>query len=320
MKAIIELQKQAMDSSTDIVELVRSAYAIAYKLDLQDFADWCNAERDGYTNNTELPEYRWLQGKLMCDHNNQEKPFEIEGLSADTIMKVSGIWYKESLLELKIAFDKSSQKRLRMKLHPDIERLINKLYKGDMMKRQNDMISSIGISPNIVDNKMLQNCIPEIELFISIPIVNFTRISNGIRNKIHTWALDCEKQGILGEEWQFSPEEKAMAQNVTYNIDSVQNMANHNTESTINQTAQNMTVTKGDLQSLVTFLSDKGISEPDIQELKEIIETEPNITVDGVKNGKIKQWLGNIAVEANLVARGVEIGLLVEGIKYYFGF
>ncbi|CAI3937399.1 unnamed protein product [Commensalibacter communis] len=57
MEAIIELQKRAMDSSIDIVELVNYAYVIAYKLELQNFVDWCNAELKGYSENDIIPEY-----------------------------------------------------------------------------------------------------------------------------------------------------------------------------------------------------------------------------------------------------------------------
>lgn len=103
-----------------------------------------------------------------------------------------------------------------------------------------------------------------------------------------------------------------MAQNITYNIGSVQNMANHNTEITINQSSQNFSITKGDFSSLAKFLVDKGISEPDIQELKDIIDTEPNLAIEGIKNNKIRGWMGKIAIEANLVARGVEVALIVE--------
>lgn len=326
MKAIIELQKRAMDSSTDIVELVRYAYAIAKKLDLQDFVDWCNAELNGYTDNIkkELPEYRWLQGELMCYHNCEEKPFEIEGLSSDVKMKMSGRWYTKSLLELKVAFDKSSPDRLRIKLPSDLEQRIKGLYNKVSTKEQNDIISSFGISPNLVNSKMLQNCIPEIDLFISIPIDNFTRICNKIRNEILTWTLDCEKKGILGEEWIFTNQEKEMAQNITnnYSIGSVQNMANHNTDTTINQTTQNMSVTKGDFQSLANFLSDKGINAHEIQELKEIIDVEPNLATEGMGNNKVQGWVGKIATKmatgTMAVTKGVTVEVIVKALEQFF--
>lgn len=310
MKAIIELQKRAMDSSTDIVELVRYAYAIAYKLDSQDFVGWCNAELEGYFeySNILVPQYR--KGgiiKILCPDGTL-MPLNCSKLEQETGMCLKFIGNTLSDLIKRIG-----QRDYCIEL--DLPLNFIKYYSEEYHSYRLPHIEMSIINGIIMRNKNFED---EMRLFVDRYEID--KILDSVRKKILDWALACEKQGILGEEWQFSPEEKAMAQNITYNINSVQNIANHNTESTINQTAQNMSVTKGDFQSLVNFLSDKGISEPDIQELKEIIEIEANITEDGVKNSKIQQWLGKIAVEANLVARGVEIGLLVEGIKCYFGF
>ncbi|CAI3934231.1 unnamed protein product [Commensalibacter communis] len=146
------------------------------------------------------------------------------------------------------------------------------------------------------------------------------KIFSNIRKIILDWTLKCEKQGILGEGLEFSQEKKQMAQNITYNISSVQNMANHNTDTTINQTAQNISVTKGDFQSLANFLNDKGISEPDIQELKEIIDVESNLATEGMENSKLQSWIGKIVIGGSLVAKGVAVETIVKGIKYYLGF
>ncbi|CAI3937381.1 unnamed protein product [Commensalibacter communis] len=83
------------------------------------------------------------------------------------------------------------------------------------------------------------------------------KIFGVVRQKILSWALESESQGILGDEWIFTDKDKQMA--------------SHNTDSMINQTAQNLSVTKGDFQSLANFLNDRGISEPDIQELKKLL-------------------------------------------------
>lgn len=71
MSAILELQELARKSSTDIVELVETAYTIAYKLELQNFVDWCNAELEGYFNNPSvpIPEYR-RKGELAIFYDN----------------------------------------------------------------------------------------------------------------------------------------------------------------------------------------------------------------------------------------------------------
>ncbi|EHD13267.1 hypothetical protein CIN_14590 [Commensalibacter intestini A911] len=292
MKAIIELQKQAMDSSTDIVELVKYAYAIACKLDLQDFADWCNAELEGYTEHCEvsLPEYRCVDGTLkVSSMNGRTERYSFS--DADKTSRLSRMGFPNDISSLiKIIEGAEQGKWISAKLSPKLEQ-------------------------SIVDDP---EYIFAIEAYLEVHISELEKIFSKIRKIILDWTLNCEKQGVLGDEWIFTDKEKAMAQNITYNIGLVQNMANHNTESTINQTAQNISVTKGDLQSLVNFLSDKGISKSEIQEFKEIIDIEPNITVDGIQNSKIQQWLGKIAVGGSLVAKGVAIDVIVEAIKQFF--
>ncbi|CAI3942573.1 unnamed protein product [Commensalibacter communis] len=294
MKAIIELQKRAIDLSSDIVELVRYAHAIAYKLNLQDFMNWCNAELEGYTEYCEvfLPEYRCVGGTLkVSSMNGRVERYSFS--DADKTSRLSRMGFPNDISSLiKIIEEAEQGKWISAKLSPKLEQLI-------------------------VDDP---EYIFAIEAYLEVHISELEKIFSNIRKIILDWTLKCEKQGILGDEWIFTDKEKQMAQNITYNISSVQNMANHNTDTTINQTAQNISVTKGDFQSLANFLNDKGISEPDIQELKEIIDVESNLATEGMENGKLQSWIGKVAIGGSLVAKGVAVETIVEGIKYYLGF
>lgn len=313
MEAILEIQQLARKSSTDIVDLVRSAYIVATELEMHDFADWCNAELNGYFNcsSFSIPAYRkggvlfvyYDDRGLKCKKWTDKEQQEI----------LSQKYIGDSLSSLMRMLDKDYQK-ISVELSPSLINYYNKIFDHYQTQHLPLVYGDI----DVIQQALSQNCKPSNILELYINENDIYQIKDTVQNKILTWSLECKKQGILGKEWQFSPKEKAMAQNVTYNINTLQNMANHNTESTINQTAQNMLVTKGDLQSLVSFLSDKGISEPDIQEFKEIIDIEPNITMDGIQNSKIQQWLGKIAIGGSLVAKGVAIDVIVEAIKQFF--
>lgn len=313
MEAILEIQQLARKSSTDIVDLVRSAYIVATELEMHDFADWCNAELNGYFNcsSFSIPAYRkggvllvyYDDRGLKCKKWTDKEQQEI----------LSQKYIGDSLSSLMRMLDKDYQK-ISVELSPSLINYYNKIF--DHYQTQH--LPLVYCDIDVIQQALSQNCKPSNILELYINENDIYQIKDTVQNKILTWSLECKKQGILGKEWQFSPKEKAMAQNVTYNINTLQNMANHNTESTINQTAQNISVTKGDLQSLVNFLSDKGISVSEIQEFKEIIEIEPNITVDGIQNSKIQQWLGKIVVGGSLVAKGVAIDVIVEAIKQFF--
>ena len=61
---VLELQKELLSSNCDIVSVLRKAHLIAVKLKLSDFDQWIQYELNGYTDQSECPEYRKLQGIL----------------------------------------------------------------------------------------------------------------------------------------------------------------------------------------------------------------------------------------------------------------
>ncbi|CAI3934249.1 unnamed protein product [Commensalibacter communis] len=126
MKAIIELQKRAMGSSSDIVELVRYAHAIAYKLNLQDFMNWCNAELEGYTEHCEvfLPEYRCVGGTLkVSSMNGRVERYSFS--DADKTSRLSRMGFPNDISSLiKIIEEAEQGKWISAKLSPKLEQLI----------------------------------------------------------------------------------------------------------------------------------------------------------------------------------------------------
>lgn len=57
---VIELQVEATNSSVSILELLRKALVVAKKLEVKDFEDWIELERNGYTDNQSIPQYRYI--------------------------------------------------------------------------------------------------------------------------------------------------------------------------------------------------------------------------------------------------------------------
>lgn len=300
MSAILELQELARKSSTDIVELVMSAYTIAKKLKLKDFVDWCNTELEGYSDSDKLPEYRYIYATIMVSSR-------LDG------NEITANW-------LDIEETASLQKR---GIAQSISSLVGFQFSGDEKGfssfqfdyNKNQYILRRGYNRGFV------NIHPSYSVaFSKFHISEIHKIFGAIRKIISDWALECENQGIKGENWVFKEEDKRMAPNTIYNIGSVQSMANHNADTMINQSSQNISITKGDFSSLANFLIDKGINEPAIQELKDIIDIEPNLATEGMTNNKIQGWIGKIIIGGSLVAKGVAIETIVEAIKYYLGF
>ena len=66
MGIVIELQKQAIDTDSDVVSLLRKAYLVARKLDIKDFEEWINSELNGYTDYDKIPDYREIRGQVKA--------------------------------------------------------------------------------------------------------------------------------------------------------------------------------------------------------------------------------------------------------------
>lgn len=66
MGIVIELQKQAIDTKSDVVSLLRKAYLVARKLDIKDFSEWINNELNGYTDYDKIPDYREIRGQVKA--------------------------------------------------------------------------------------------------------------------------------------------------------------------------------------------------------------------------------------------------------------
>lgn len=64
MSIVIELQKAAIDSNSDILSLLRKAYLVARKLEISDFQEWISSELNGYEDYDKIPDYRMITGNL----------------------------------------------------------------------------------------------------------------------------------------------------------------------------------------------------------------------------------------------------------------
>ena len=65
--------------------------------------------------------------------------------------------------------------------------------------------------------------------------IPFQKALDTIKFKILELSYNLEKEGILGDDWEFTETEKEHVLNVTYNIGTVENMANHNLDSFIDR-------------------------------------------------------------------------------------
>ncbi|MEM8608945.1 MAG: hypothetical protein AAGF92_17705 [Myxococcota bacterium] len=77
---VLDLQRAALDNSIKITQLVRTALAVARKLNLTEVDGWLRNELNGYVDREAVPDYRVIGGKLCVETMDRliELPFDSE--------------------------------------------------------------------------------------------------------------------------------------------------------------------------------------------------------------------------------------------------
>lgn len=64
---VLEFQKELIDKNYDILQVLRKAHLIAFKLNLNEFDKWIQNELNGYKGEDEnFPDYRQVKGTLKA--------------------------------------------------------------------------------------------------------------------------------------------------------------------------------------------------------------------------------------------------------------
>lgn len=184
---VIELQRNALDRDVSVADLLRKALVVARKLKIKEFEDWISKELGGYSNNSEIPDYREMDGRL-------------EGLNP-----YSG-W--QSIVFPSTESEKMVSKRKSGQRIAEIENLL---------AGQADMIAQMSLSPE-QQQLICQWIGSQIEIRLTISDASLVGVLDTVRNIILNWALKLEEDGMLGEGMTFSDNEKTEAGKHSYNV------------------------------------------------------------------------------------------------------
>jgi hypothetical protein len=289
---VLQLQALAIDSNSEVPDLLRKALLIAVKLRLDDFKAWVNAELSGYQTTASLPEYRMLGSRLKAKNPMRGWiPVQFE----DHEML-------ESLQQAPV-FD-------------PIDRLAHLMTQGD---------GSLMYPFSAEAQAMLMRLQPG----FSFEIVRFITRSQiagviaEVRNRILNWSLDLEEKGIIGEGLTFSEAERAKASMThSINIGNFQGVLGDVTSSTLHQQLS-MTFEANDLGGLREHLRANGVDDVSLAELERALQDDPKPTSPGKFGAKVAAWMGSMLQKAATGAWTVSLGaagnLLATAIGHYYG-
>lgn len=180
---VLEVQRMAIDESSSVVQLVRTAKLVATKLSLSEATGWIDNELNGYPNLGSLPKYRIFEGECRAFnpfHGSQSVQFP----RADMHELFSEARVGQSLGSMEpLLSDDSRHATLQYPF--ELEKGLRELF-------QTDMRFSI---------RLLKG--------------NLIGIFDAVRNLTLNWSLQLEQAGVLGANMSFTITEKMEAKPVS---------------------------------------------------------------------------------------------------------
>jgi hypothetical protein len=222
---VLELQRDALNPEIKVSNLLRKAIVISKKLGIVEIEEWLKKELDGYLPTDDIPEYRTVRGEVkVWNPYHGWRWLNLSRIKSADFLSNMSILIPIVEIECGIESDTGSVK---MSFHPDI---------------QNFLMDSMTVP--------LRPC-------LSITKTEMIGILDAVRNKILDWSLELEQQGILGAGMSFSPEEKKLAHQTTYEItNNIGNMHNSQLQQDSAGATQSLSVTETNTTELKNFIEE----------------------------------------------------------------
>lgn len=190
---VLELQKDVLDQSIYLPDLLRKALLVSRKLKIKDIEEWLNDELNGYEAQS-VPSYRIITGELKAFN-----PYRG--------------W---------IPVDMGSELQASMCEHPTYDSVSQII---DLVERTETGTVIVKFSANL--STAFRNLMGrDFEPALHVPVHKLVRILDVTKTKIMDFALDLEARGILGEGIRFSKAEEQLAQSITHNTINIERMEN----------------------------------------------------------------------------------------------
>lgn len=184
---ILQIQADAIDSSTSIVQVVRTAKLAAFKLQLTDAIDWIDDELNGYKTGSheKLPPYRVIRGECqaMDISTGTWLPVNFHHEKSQAVFCTAGITQPLASLEHLAQTDNGGHLE---RTYPPQQQEILRDYTG---------------YPSRFRLRIAHSAV--------------TGILDGVRSATLNWSLRLEAAGILGENMSFKEDEQRVAHTAT---------------------------------------------------------------------------------------------------------
>jgi len=183
---MLQIQQAVMDNDASVTEALRKAKLACSKLGLAEFGAWVDSELNGYTGPvTELPAYRKLHGTPEAyNPYHGWQPINFQSAKSAEPFSFAPVGMTVSAIELSVSG--KADGAFEFPYPPTLANAIRK---------------ALNFGPL------------NVRLKISISAV--ADILHAVRNILLEWTVEMEKEGVLGNDLVFSPDDRAKSAAVT---------------------------------------------------------------------------------------------------------
>jgi len=301
MTLLEEIQTEAIDASSNLGTLLRKCKLLAARLDSQELEDWLVWESNGYPDDVQVPDYRiW--------------PLEVKG-------NFSGI-YGSGLTNTPIPYatlpDKARKFYERYECRQSIASVESILAKNDSgIVRIGTGDLAVILGQDVYQN---MNCLQAWAEFSTNSLVE---LLNSVRNRLLDFSLAVWKEEPTAGEPSDNASGAIESSKVTQIFNTTVYGGSASLVGTVTDSNVMFEIITGDFETLGQTLRDNGVSEEDIEQLKDALESDEQPTSEGKFGPKVSSWIANMMQKAADGGWALGVGaagnLLAQVIAKFYG-
>ena len=191
--SVLELEKELLDNTAPLSQLIIKAWVVAKKLKLEDDAEQFRKEFDGYLGYEKVPDYRYAKGKVQ-----KYQVLEWEDIDENGFCIGSTSFHAAPIINFPFSIRKPIRKlEKELKVLEDVAEEISSI---DLRYRLRNMYS--------IGNDCRYRCVYS-------PAIH-SDILHEIKIKLIEWTMSLSENGILGNDMSFEEDEKEMAKQIIH--------------------------------------------------------------------------------------------------------
>ncbi|MGR3173186.1 MAG: AbiTii domain-containing protein [Candidatus Scalindua sp.] len=301
MTLIEEIQREAIDSTSDLGALLRKCKLLAAKLGSSPLEDWLLWESSGYPNNVDVPSYRIFALELKGHFSGsfgaglRNAPIPMMCLPENARDSYQNYMCRQSIAS--------------------IETILKQNNKGRLQVSTGDLAVLLG--ENVYEHK---NCI---QAWAELGVGNFTELLNTVRNRILDFTLAVWKEAPTAGEGSDKVSRDIEPSRVTQIFNTTVYGGAANLVGSATNSSISITVSQNDIASLEKALRDNGVQDKDIKELNTAITTDERPQKDKGFGPRVSSWVANMMKKAAdgswTIGLQTAGNLLYQAISKYYG-